>query len=103
MTNHVPNLNCMMMSTVVYEGLPEEYQNIIKEAADASTQYTRELSDSYSETQLKLSQDNGVEVIDLGEETLVEMREACADVYTLIKDQIGEELYQQILAVAGLN
>lgn len=101
LTNHLPHACVCLMSSVIYNELPEELQNVIVEAGDAATQYTRDLTDQQTAEQLEFLKENGTEVIELSVETQESMRAACADIYDSIRGQVGDEWMDLMLEAAG--
>ena len=71
------------------------------EAGEAATSYTRNLSDTQNEAQLKLMQENGTEVIELSADVQKAMKDACASVYDSIREQNGDDTMDLILKAAG--
>lgn len=103
LTNHLPHACVCLMSSVVFNDLPEDLQTAIVEAGAAATQYTRDLTDKQTEEQLQFLKDNGTEIVELSVETQNSMKEACADIYDSIRGQIGDELMDLMLSAAGNN
>ena len=100
-TNHLPHASCLIMSKTVYDGLSADDKAIVDEAAAAASTYARNMVDKLNTEQLATIQDYGVEIVDLPAEVLDAMREAEKPVYELIKDQIGDDLYDLMLRASG--
>lgn len=101
MTNHLPHACVALISGSVYNDLPDDMKKVVDEAGAAAASYTRNLSDTQNEEQLKLMQENGTEVVELSAEVQKEMKDACASVYDSIREQIGDENMDLILKAAG--
>jgi len=101
LTNHLTHACVLLMSGAVYTDLPAEYQEMVVQAAETATQYTRDLSDTQTAEQLAFLEKQGTEVIPLSDEIRGQLREAAQSVYQMIGEQIGQELMDLMLEAAG--
>ncbi|MDD6211538.1 MAG: DctP family TRAP transporter solute-binding subunit [Clostridiales bacterium] len=101
LTNHLPHACVCLMSSAVFNDLPEDLQQAVIEAGEEATQYTRDLSDSQTAEQLEFLKQNDTEVIELSDDVQAQMKDACADVYDSIRQQIGDDMMDLMLEAAG--
>jgi len=94
-TNHIAQPAALFMSQSVYQGLPADVQALIDECAEVATQQTRQTCDDMMADRLQEIVDHGVEVSQVPDEMLQEMRELVAPVSELIKADVGEDFYDQ--------
>ena len=101
MTNHLPHACCLIMSDKIYNELPDDLKTAVEEACEEASAATRELSDTIAAEQLEVIKGSGTEVIELSDDVLAQMKEACSGVYENIKSQVGEDVYNTMLEAAG--
>lgn len=94
-TNHIAQPAALFMSETVYQGLPADIQALIDECAETATQQTRKACDDMMADRLQEIKDHDVEVSQVPEDMLEEMRGLVAPVSDLIKADVGEEFYNQ--------
>ena len=100
MTNHLPHACVCLISADVYNDLPEDLKQIVDEAGEAATQWTRDQADATNAEQLAFLETQGVEIIYLSEEVQASLREAAQPVYDSIREQIGDEMMDLMLEAA---
>ena len=91
-TNHLPHYITLLVSDEFLNSLPQDQQEIILAAAETATNYAREQADVRVQDRLDIMADNGVEIVELSEETFTELREKSQGVYDSIQEDVGEEL-----------
>lgn len=91
-TNAVPDYITLIVSDEFYQGLTEEQQAIINEAAANAQASARESADERREMRKQELRDTGMEIIELDDETWAKMQAACEPVYEMIRKQAGDEL-----------
>lgn len=96
LTGHLFSPALIMFSKSVWDTLPAEYQDILREEATAAGQYERELSIKADEDSLKVVKENGIEVIE--EVDVAPFREAIQSVYQKYESQFGKEKIEAILS-----
>ncbi|WP_228386813.1 TRAP transporter substrate-binding protein [Ornithinicoccus halotolerans] len=100
-TRHVYSPFIIMIGEEFYNGLSEEDQQLIQEAAEQSRDYQRQISremDTYSKEQLA---SQGMEVTELSEEELAAFQEATQPVYEQWRDEIGGDLIDSVQEELG--
>ena len=96
-TNHLSHLISLIVSDSFMQGLSEEKQEIIREAAQTAKDYAREQSDERIASRIQTIRDSGTEVITLDEQTREEMREASQPVYDAVKKNVDPALVDSYL------
>lgn len=91
-TNVVPDYITLIVSDEFLEGLPEEQQAIIKEAAKTAQEKARESADTRREERQAELEAEGMKIVDLDDETWKQMQQASQPVYDSIRKQTGDEL-----------
>ena len=98
-TNHVVMWAGMYMNLDFYNSLPADYQALIDWVCEnIIDDYAYELSAAANEAALQKMIDAGCEVIDLPEEDLVKMRENATSAYQLIRESVGDEIMDKVMA-----
>jgi TRAP-type C4-dicarboxylate transport system substrate-binding protein len=96
-TNHLPHLISLIVSDEFMEGLPEEQQEIIREAAETAKEYAREQSDERIASRIQTIIDSGSEIITLDDEMHEKLRELSQPVYDAIEENVSSELIEAYL------
>ena len=76
------------------EQLPEEYRQVVREAAQDAAEFQREKSAELEAEQMQLLREEGMEIVEID---TAPFQKAMAPVYEKYSDQFGEELVQSIL------
>lgn len=84
----------LMMNKDLYDGLPEDIQTALKEAAKEATQYQRELNGQMTDDFIQSLKDEGYEVT---HPDMTEWKEACwQPIYDKYADQLGADIIDSI-------
>ena len=75
-----------------YVDLDEEQQQIVREAAAIAQEKARESAEVRRQQREEELAAEGMEIVDIDQETWKEMQEACQPVYDNIRKQAGDEL-----------
>ena len=70
------------------QGLSEEQQQIIREAAETAKQYAREQSDERIASKIDTIEQSGTEIITLSDDVHSEIREKCKPIYESIEESV---------------
>ncbi len=90
MTNHVYSVGDVLMNNNLYESLPEEYQQIVSEAAQEAAVFSREVG--YEADNNLLGQMEGeIEILDVDEVKTAAFVEAAQPVYDELIEELGPE------------
>lgn len=85
----------LMMNKDLYDGLPEDIQTALLEAAQEATEYQREVNQQQTDEYLQVLKDEGYTITEIDKEAF---KDACWDkVYDQYAKEIGEEKIQSIL------
>lgn len=95
-TRHVYTPFLILIGEEFYEGLSEEDQALIKEAAVQAAQYQRTISREYDTYAKEALADSGMEITELSDEQLAAFQEAVQPVYEQWEDEIGADLIQGV-------
>lgn len=103
-TNHITMWAGMYMNKDFYYGLPEDYRAIIDWVSEnVMDDYSYELSKSANDDALAEMVAAGCEFIELPEEDLVKMRENATSAYALIRESVGDEIMDKVMAAVEAN
>ena len=92
-TNHLPHLITLIMNEEFFKDMPEEHQEILKEAAATATEYARQASDDRIADRVKTIEDSGTEILKIDDETYDAIVEASSGVREEIKSKVDKKVY----------
>jgi TRAP-type transport system periplasmic protein len=95
-TRHVYTPFLILIGEEFYEGLPQEDQDLIQEAAVQAAQYQRTISREYDTYAKEELANRGMEITELSDEELAAFQEAVQPVYEQWQDEIGADLVQSV-------
>lgn len=98
-TRHVYTPFILMMSESTWDGLHEEYQALVQEAARQSAEYEIQLATEYDDWSREQLEERGMEITRLDDEQLAAFQEAVQPVYDEWAPEIGEDLIEEIQAI----
>jgi len=91
-TDHCLFVAMFSMNKSLYDGMPDSYKKVLADSIKDYEDYTNNLTnESISVTLDKLVNELGLEVIDLDESVLNEMKEKAQPVYDMVNKDIGPE------------
>jgi TRAP-type C4-dicarboxylate transport system substrate-binding protein len=96
-TNHLSHLISLIVSDEFFEGLTDEQQEIIREAAETAKEYAREQSDERIASRIQTIEESGTKIISLSDEMYSQIRELCKPVYEAIENNVSEDLIDAYL------
>lgn len=98
-TNHITMFSGIYMNLDFYNSLPADYQALINWVSEnIMDDYAYTASIEANEDALKEMTDAGCEVIDISEEDQIKMRENATSAYALIRESVGDEIMDKVLA-----
>ncbi|WP_281974526.1 TRAP transporter substrate-binding protein [Halobacillus litoralis] len=95
-THHIYSPFVFLMSKSFYDGLSEDQQKIVKDAAVEAGKYERKLNREANEKYLEQLQEEGMEYTEITDEARQEMKDAVAPVIEEYKSKIGEETVDKV-------
>lgn len=95
-TRHVYTPFLILIGEEFYDGLSEEDQALIQDAAVQAAEYQRTISREYSDYAREELAEVGMEITELSDEQLSAFQEAVQPVYEQWEDEIGAELIQRV-------
>ncbi len=98
-TNAVPDYITLIVSDDFFRDLDKEQQQIVREAAAIAQEKARESADERREQREEELAAEGMEIVELDQQTWEEMQEACQPVYENIRKQAGDELVDLYMGV----
>ena len=98
LTGHVYAATALLANNDFFNGLPEDLQELVTEAAEEFRTEQRELAQQQDTEFMEQLEEAGMQINDLTDEQREEFREAAESVYTKYEDQIGRDLIDQALA-----
>ena len=96
-TNHLPHLISLIVSSKFMEDLPQDQQEIIREAAVIAKQYAREQSDARIASRIEIIEESGTQVLTPDDALRTEIRERCQPVYDKIEGAVDPALVDAYL------
>lgn len=97
-TNHLGHIITFYMNRDLYQSLPENVRELVGECAADSIDYANSIADESIAADKKTCEDAGCEIITLDEETLGQLRDKASVVYDMVREDLGDELVDQMLA-----
>ena len=97
-TRHAYTPFMVLFSKPIFDTYSEEEQQILFDCTAAGQTVQREASRSLSEESLQRIKDAGLEVNDISEEAMAEIREAVAGVYERSANSIGADVIERVNA-----
>ena len=98
-TNAVPDYITLIVSDDFFRDLDKEQQQIVREAAAIAQETARESADERREQREEELAAEGMEIVEIDQQTWEEMQEACQPVYENIRKQAGDELVDLYMGV----
>ncbi len=95
LTGHIYSPAIVMFSKTVWDTIPSEYQEILKEEAKIAGDKVRELSTKADKDSLQVVKDNGIKVIE--DVDVKPFRDAMKPVYEKYESKFGKENIEAIL------
>lgn len=94
-TNHLPHLLSLITNQEFMDGLPEDQQEVIREAARTARDYSREQALARANDRIAICEEGGAQIVELSDELRAQMRDASAGLYEEIRQAVGDdELYE---------
>ena len=97
-TNHLPHLISLIVSDEFMQGLPEDEQEIIREAAETAKEYARQQSDERISSRIDIIEESGTAILPMDRKLRTEVVKRCEPVYANIRASINEELADAYLS-----
>ena len=97
-TNHLGHIITFYMNNELYQSLPDNVRELVDECAKDAVTYANSIADESIAADKKICEDAGCEIITLDEETLGELRDKASVVYDMVREDLGDELVNQMLA-----
>jgi len=100
-TKHNVSINTFTISESVYQSLPQEYQKVLDEAGVVNQEACRKaLTEQEEDLRARLESDEcGMILYDLTDEELQAFQDAVIPSWDVIKKDIGEERFQEIIDI----
>ena len=97
LTGHTYSPWPVVINKKFFNGLPEDLQKVVMDAAVETRDFNRQLSKEDEEKSLKLLKEQGMEVIELTDEQKQEFKEATNQIYEDVKTEVGAELFDKLM------
>ena len=98
-TNAVPDYITLIVSDDFFRDLDKEQQQIVRDAAAIAQEKARESADERREQREEELAAEGMEIVEIDQQTWEEMQEACQPVYENVRKQAGDELVDLYMGV----
>ncbi|MHA6250772.1 DctP family TRAP transporter solute-binding subunit [Oceanobacillus sp. CAU 1775] len=95
-TNHIYTPFVFLVSKPFFDGLPEEYQEVLRSAAVEAGVHQREVNRKANEEYVQSLIDEGVEFTEVSDEAKAEMREAVQPVIDEFAEELGSPLFDEL-------
>ena len=96
-TNHLPHLITLIMNDEFFMDMPEEDQEILREAAAAATEYARQASDDRIADRVQTIEDSGTKILKIDEDTYRAIVDASMDVRASIQSKVDPKVYDTFI------
>ncbi|WP_010254060.1 TRAP transporter substrate-binding protein [Treponema primitia] len=97
-TNHILHILTPAMNLARYNSLPADVQKIVADSIDEATKYGRQVADQRIAGYKQTIRDNKNEIITIPEDMRLEIVRRSQSVVKMVRDQIGDQLVDQVLA-----
>ncbi|RHP49759.1 TRAP transporter substrate-binding protein [Clostridium sp. AF32-12BH] len=95
-TNHLGHIITFYMNKDLYGSLPDNVKTLVDECAAAATKYGNSKADESIKSYKKTCEDAGCQIITLDDSVLAELREKAEPVYEMVRDDLGDEIVNQL-------
>ena len=96
-TNHLPHLITLIMNDEFFMDMPEEDQEILREAAASATEYARQASDDRIADRVQTIEDSGTQILKIDEDTYRAIVDASMDVRSSIQSKVDPKVYDTFI------
>lgn len=97
-TNHIGHIITFFMNNDLYQSLPDNVRALVDECAAEATAYGNSQADESIAADKQKCLDAGCEIITLDDSVLEELRSKAEGVYGMVREKLGDELVDQLLA-----
>ena len=98
LTNHMYNIQAVIMSKKIWDSMSEDEKKIMREAAAEATTYQRQVAREANEKALEQLKEEGMEVSELAPEELAKMKEKAKPVIEKFTADVGPEFVAEVYA-----
>lgn len=98
MTNHVYGGACCLINEAFWQSLPSDIQQVLADCAISARDFERETNASVRQDCVDKMEAAGIKINYLSDEEIAVFQESAKQVYPSIKETIGEDLYNLVLA-----
>ncbi|PRO66303.1 TRAP transporter substrate-binding protein [Alkalicoccus urumqiensis] len=95
-THHIYSPFVFLVSKQFYDGLPEDYQQIVSDAAVEAGEFQREANREANDQYLQDLQDEGMTFTEISDEARQEMQDAVQPVIDEYSGEIGQDLVDRV-------
>ena len=96
-TNHLPHLITLIKNDEFFMDMPEEDQEILREAAASATEYARQASDDRIADRVQTIEDSGTKILKIDEDTYRAIVDASMDVRSSIQSKVDPKVYDTFI------
>ena len=97
-TNHLGHIITFYMNSDLYKSLPDNVKNLVDACAKAATEYGNDRADESIAEYKQICEDAGCQIITLDDSVLAELREKAQVVYDMVREDLGDEIVDKLLA-----
>lgn len=97
-TNHIGHIITFYMNNNLYQSLADNVKELVDECAKEAVAYGNSKSDESIAAYKKTCIDAGCEIVTLSQEDLQSMQDAASVVYDMVRNKLGDELVDALLA-----
>ena len=97
-TNHIGHIITFFMNNDLYESLPDDVRGLVDECAAAAVNYGSKMADKSISEYKQQCIDAGCQIISLDESVLAQLQQHADVVYTMVRENLGDELVDEALA-----
>lgn len=98
LTGHTYSPWPVVVNKSFYDKLPEDLQNVVRDAVLEARDYNRQLSKDDEQKALQLLKEAGMEVVELPEQQKQQFKQAMSEIYDDVKADVGDEFYNKLMS-----
>lgn len=96
-THHIAFILSIAMNKDLYDGMPDEYKQIVNESMQEAADYLFDLAKAKNDEMLTSLEGVGMNIIDPDPELKAELKKAAEEVENMIREKVGDEVVDSLV------